>query len=78
MIWACFCGDRLGPLLVCDEGGVGGDEYMDILYDGLFSFVDDLVESPEQSETIRVCDENLLSSCKIMQHVTKQRKSSSY
>jgi len=58
MVWACFCGDRLGPLIVCDEGGVGGDEYMDILYDGLFSLIDDLVESPEQSETIRVCDEN--------------------
>jgi hypothetical protein len=58
MVWACFCGDRLYPLIVSDEGGVGGDEYMDILYDGLFSLVDDLIESPEQSETIRICDEN--------------------
>lgn len=30
MIWACFTGDRLGPLIVFEEGGVGADEYMEV------------------------------------------------
>jgi hypothetical protein len=58
MVWACFTGERLGPLIVCDEGGIGGDEYEDILYDGLFSLIDDLLKAPEDSETIQVADEN--------------------
>jgi hypothetical protein len=57
MVWACFTGDRLGPLVVCDEGGVGADEYEDILYDGLFSLIDDILQLPE-SDTIQVADEN--------------------
>jgi Transposase len=31
MVWACFTGERLGPLIVCDEESIGGDEYEDIL-----------------------------------------------
>src|SRR5579859_1692642 len=58
MVWACFTGDRLGPLIVCDEGGIGADEYENILYDGLFSLIDDLLEPPEDHETIQVADEN--------------------
>src|SRR5579859_2907172 len=57
MVWGCFTGDRLGPLIVCDEGGIGADEYEDILYDGLFSLIDDILQSPE-SDTICVADEN--------------------
>src|SRR5579859_783730 len=57
MVWACFTGERLGPLIVCDEGGIGANEYEDILYDGLFSLIDDLLEPPEDSETIQVADE---------------------
>jgi hypothetical protein len=58
MVWACFTGERLGPLVVCDEGGIGADEYEDILYDGLFSLVDDLLQLPENPDTIQVADEN--------------------
>ena len=58
MVWACFTGERLGPLVVCDEGGIGADEYEDILYDGLFSLVDDLLEPPEDPDTIQVADKN--------------------
>ena len=58
MVWACFTGERLGPLIVCDDGGIGADEYEDILYDGLFSLVDDLLEPPEEPDTIQVADEN--------------------
>ena len=57
MVWACFTGDRLGPLIVCDEGGIGADEYEDILYDGLFSLIDDILQPPD-NDTIQVADEN--------------------
>ena len=57
MVWACFTGERLGPLIVCDEGGIGANEYEDILYDGLFSLIDDILQPPE-SNTIQVADDN--------------------
>src|SRR5579871_6178629 len=28
MVWGCFTGERLGPLIVCDDGGIGADEYV--------------------------------------------------
>src|SRR5579859_5424429 len=57
MVWACFTGERLGPLIVCDEGGIGADEYQDTLFDGLFSLIDDLLEPPEDPETIQIATE---------------------
>jgi len=57
MVWACFASDRLDPLVICDEGGVGADEYKDILYDGLFSLVDNILQ-PTESDTIKVANEN--------------------
>ena len=54
MVWGCFTGNRLGSLIVCEEGGIEADEYEDILYDGLFSLIDDLLEPPEEPETIQV------------------------
>ena len=58
MVWACFTGDRLGLLIVCDQGGIGADEYEDIIYDGLFSLIDDLLEPPEDPGTIQVASKN--------------------
>jgi len=58
MVWACFTGERLGPLIVCDEGGISADKYEDIIYDGLFSLIDDLLEPPDDPETIQITDEN--------------------
>lgn len=58
MVWACFTGDRLGPLIICEEGGVDGDAYSEILFDGLLSLVDDLLEVPEDATTIKVATEN--------------------
>ena len=60
MVWGCFTGSKLGPLIICDDGGIGAAEYEDILYDGLFSSIDDILELPEDSETIEVADENTL------------------
>ena len=58
MVWACFTGDRSGPLIVCDQGAIGADEYEDIIYDGLFSLIDDLLEPPEDPGTIQVTSKN--------------------
>jgi hypothetical protein len=58
MVWACFTREMLGPLIVCDEGGIGANEYEDIIYDGLFSLIDDLLEPPDDPETIRIADDN--------------------
>src|SRR5438477_5586926 len=60
MIWGCFTGNRLGPLLRLEQGGIGSDKYMEILYDGLLSFIDNLTTLPEGTETIQVADENTL------------------
>jgi len=57
MVWACFTGERLGPLIVCDEEGIRANEYMDILYDKLFSLIDDLLEPSDDPQTIQVADE---------------------
>jgi Transposase/DDE superfamily endonuclease len=58
MVWGCFTGTRLGPLIVCDEEGIGANEYEDIIYDGLFSLVDDLVQPSENPDIVQVADEN--------------------
>lgn len=50
MVWGCFAWDRLGPLIICESGGIGGDEYFEILSDGLLSFVDDLL-GPNMEDT---------------------------
>jgi transposase len=51
MIWACFCGKKVGPILTfAEDETVQEEEYMDALFDGLLSFVDDLkAESPQTS-----------------------------
>jgi len=46
-------------MVICDEGGIGADEYEDILYDGLFSLIDDIIQSTEK-DTICVTDDNTL------------------
>lgn len=45
-------------MIVCDKGRIGVDEYKDILYNGLFSLINNLLEPPEDAETIQVADEN--------------------
>src|SRR5579862_8434200 len=58
MVWACFTGERLGPMIICDDEGIGADEYEDILYDGLFSLIDDLLAIPDEAEEVQIADEN--------------------
>ena len=45
-------------MVICNEGRIGADEYEDILYDKLFSLIDDLLEPSEDPDTIQVVNEN--------------------
>ena len=58
MVWTCFTGDRLGLLIICNEGEVDGDAYVKILFDGLLSLIDDLLEVPKDATTVEVATEN--------------------
>ena len=57
MVWTCFTSERLGPIIICDEGSIWANEYEDILYNGLFSLINNLLEPPEDPRTIHVADE---------------------
>ena len=54
MVWGCFRDTQLGPLLICDEGGMGTDEYIDVLADGLLSFIDDVIGEPDEEDITHV------------------------
>ena len=58
MVWACFTSERLDPLIVCNEGGSGADKYENIIYDGLFILIDNLLELSDSLETICIAHEN--------------------
>ena len=46
MIWGCFVGDRLGPLVFC-EGNVNSDGYIKILNENLKDFKESLEDEWE-------------------------------
>ena len=54
MIWACFTLDRVGPILILEQGGVGAEEYEEILLDGLLPLLEDMLMPPENANTIEV------------------------
>lgn len=54
MVWACFGNGKLGPLIVCDSGGVNADMYLQILSDGVVEFINQLLKPKEGSDTIKV------------------------
>ena len=60
MVWTCFCGDRIGPILALNQGGIGAVEYMEILSDGLMPMIDGLLEQLADDDTIHVANENSL------------------
>ena len=60
MVWACFTGERLNPLIIYNDREIDTNKYKDILYDKLFSLINDLLELLENSRTIQVADKNTL------------------
>ena len=59
MIWGCFSDTRIGSLLTFEQGGIRADDYIEILYDGPLSMVNDLLQPLEDSDTIQVTDEHI-------------------
>ena len=47
-------------MIICDEGGIDANEYEDILYDGLFSLIDDILAIPDNIDEVKIADENTL------------------
>jgi len=54
MVWTCFSGAKVGPLIVCEAGSVNADRYLEILEHGLITFVNDLFTLQSESDTITV------------------------
>jgi hypothetical protein len=56
MVWGCFAGNKLGPLLAFEKGGISSAEYIQTLKDGLLKFLEDAnaVTNNENSNTIQV------------------------
>jgi transposase len=54
MVWACFSGTKVGPMIVCDAGNVNADRYIEILENGVMSFIEDLLTPCKGSDTIKV------------------------
>ena len=54
MVWACFSGNKIGRLIPCDTGAINSDRYLEILNDGVVSFVNELFASELGSDTIKV------------------------
>ena len=78
MVWACFSGEKLGPLIVCKSGSVDSKTYSEILFDGLLFFVDNLLEVPNDPTTINVATENSLFLMQDNAPVINQQMSKKY
>jgi DDE superfamily endonuclease len=59
MVWACFTGAGPGPLIVCDAGSVNADRYIEILNDGVITFIDELLRPSLDADTITVATEDI-------------------
>jgi len=54
MVWACFSGTKVGPLIVCNTGSVNADRYLEILENGALAFIEELLTPSDDSDTIAV------------------------
>lgn len=54
MVWACFSGNKIGPLIPCDIGAINADRYLEILTNGVISFVNELFTPAPGSDSITV------------------------
>ena len=51
MVWACFSGMKVGPLIVCESGNVNTDRYIEILENGAVSYIGSLSNPSSGSDT---------------------------
>ena len=45
-------------MIIYDNEGIGIDEYENILYDSVFSLIDDLLAIPDEVEEVQIAEEN--------------------
>jgi len=57
MVQIYFTVYKLGLLIVCNEQGIGANEYENIIYNSLFSLVDNLLELLKELEIIWIANE---------------------
>ena len=55
---ACFTGAGPGPLIVCEAGNVNADRYLNILRDGVVTFVDTLIKPAQGADSIIVATDD--------------------
>lgn len=54
IVWVYFSGNKVGPLIPCDVGAVNSERYIQILEDGIVTFMDELLQPELDTETITV------------------------
>lgn len=54
MVWACFTGEKVGPLIVCNSGNINADRYIEILENGVITFIEELLTPADGSDSIAV------------------------
>jgi len=59
MIWMCFINERLRLLIVYNDEEIEMNEYEDIIYNDLFSLINNLLEPPKDFKAIQVADEHM-------------------
>jgi DDE superfamily endonuclease/Transposase len=58
MVWACFSGAKVGPMIICDAGNVNADRYLGILEEGVITFIETLLTPPDGADTIEVATDD--------------------
>jgi hypothetical protein len=54
MIWICFSDTKVDPLIIYNIGNINMDRYVEILENGAIIFIDELLNTSEDPETIQV------------------------
>jgi hypothetical protein len=54
MIWVYFNDAKVGPLIVYNIGNINTDRYIEILENGAIIFIDELLNTSEDPETIQM------------------------
>jgi hypothetical protein len=54
MIWVCFSDMKVDPLIIYNIGNINMDWYIEILENGMITFIDELLNTSKDPEMIQV------------------------
>ena len=60
MVWACFSGMKVGPLIVCESGNVNTDCYVEIFENGAVSYIGSLSNPSSRSDTTTTLNNDIV------------------